>query len=642
MITEVKKYLILGTEEDLDLFYQRAQQEGFIEFISNSRRSKEVPDKIQLLLKAIKILKKLPPHKEVEGEWDPQQILELSEKVVGLKTSIEKKQEEERMLEAEIARISPLGNFSLEDIHYIEKQGHCKVLFFCAKSGKVDHLMEQEGVFHVGTFFDLEYFMTVSPKPLTFPGIIEMRIDHSLGDLKEQKESVVEQIHSMELELKRLAGYLEYFHEVLIEELNQYHLESAKEEASFPLGDVALFSVEAWIPSSKISRMFSLLSGLSVHCEQIQIEKDDSLPTVLENTGFQRIGEDLVRIYDLPSVRDKDPSGWVFWFFALFFAMIIADAGYGLLYLAMALFLKWKLPTFKGSAKRLFRLGVVLSLSIVVWGVVTCSYFGLSISPNSFLGKISPMQFVIQQKANYHLHQKDEVYKEWISVLPEVAPAKTGKEFVALGIKSTPIGLKHVIYDSFFDSILLEFSLVLGILHIIISLLRYSGRNWPNFGWIAFLVGGYLFFPSMLHVTSMANFLGWVHPPMAKAVGGQLICVGVGGAMVLAMIQHKWKGIRELEKLIGIFSDVLSYLRLYALALAGTILAETFNDMGAVVGLVGGFFVVIMGHGINISLGLMSGIIHGLRLNFIEWYHYSFEGGGRLFKPLMLLKLKDD
>ena len=81
---------------------------------------------------------------------------------------------------------------------------------------------------------------------------------------------------------------------------------------------------------------------------------------------------------------------------------------------------------------------------------------------------------------------------------------------------------------------------------------------------------------------------------------------------------------------------------MYALALASTVLAETFNGMGEMVGLVGGFFVVIIGHGINISLSTMSGVIHGLRLNFIEWYHYSFEGGGRLFKPLMLLKSKDD
>ena len=642
MITEVKKYLILGTQEDLDLFYQRAQQAGFIEFISDVRKSKEMPEKIQILLKALKILKKLPHHKVCEGEWNPEEILELAEKTVHLKVMIEKKQEQERFLEAEIARISPLGDFSLEDIKYIEKEGHCAIQFFCAKSGKAEELSQREGVFHVGAFFDLEYFIAISSKAFTCPGIIEMRVDQSLSDLLKQRQDVIRSIHLMESDLKHLAGYLEYFQEVLIEELNAHHLSSAKEDVSFPLQESSLFSVEAWIPSSKISRMFSLLSGLSVHCEQIQIEEKDSLPTVMENKGFARLGEDLVRIYDLPSVKDKDPSGWVLWFFALFFAMIIADAGYGLLYLMLMLFLKWKLPTFKGAAKRLFKLGLVLSVSIIIWGVVTCSYFGLEISPTSFLGKISPMQSLVQKKASYHVEQKDVVYKEWIAAMPKLSQATNGAEFVSLGVKDTSLGTRHVVYESFADNILLEFSLLLGIFHLAIALFRYGGRNFANFSWIVFLAGGYLFFPAMLHVTSFANFLGWVHPPMASAVGIQLIYVGIGGALILALIQHKWKGLRELTKLIEIFGDVLSYLRLYALALAATILAETFNGMGEVVGLVGGFFVIIIGHGVNISLGLMSGVIHGLRLNFIEWYHYSFEGGGRLFKPLMLLKSKDD
>ncbi len=642
MITEVKKYLILGTEEDLDLFYQRAQQEGFIEFISSSRKSKEMPEKIQLLVKALKILKKLPFHKVCEGEWDQQEIFNLAEKVINFTVNIEKKQEEERVLEAEIARISPLGDFSLEEIHYIEKEGRCKVQFFCAKAEKVKTLLEKEGVFHVGTFFDLEYFMSVAPTLITFPGIIEMRIDSSLSDLKDQRSCLVDFIYSMKLELKHLAGYLEYFKEMLTEELNEYHLKSAKEDASFPMMGTSLFSAEAWIPCSKISKMFSLLSGLSVHCEQIQIEKKDSLPTVMENTGAQRLGEDLVRMFDIPSVRDKDPSGWVFWFFALFFAMIIADAGYGLLYLALAAFLKWKLPTFRGAGKRLFRIFVSLSVCIIVWGVLTGSYFGLSISPHSFLGKISPMQKLVEQKASYHLMQKDSVYKEWTLSIPKIAEVKTGEEFVAEGIQNTTLGIKHVVYESFSDSILLEFSLVLGIIHLMISLLRYGGRNWANFGWVVFLVGGYLFFPPMLQMTSMANFLNLIHPPLASAVGKQLLYLGIGGAIALALIQKKWRGFQEIPKIIEIFSDVLSYLRLYALALASTVLAETFNGMGELVGLVGGFFVIIIGHGINISLSTMSGVIHGLRLNFIEWYHYSFEGGGRLFKPLMLLKSKDD
>ena len=75
---------------------------------------------------------------------------------------------------------------------------------------------------------------------------------------------------------------------------------------------------------------------MAVHCEPIAIEETDKIPTYMENKGRQRIGEDLVRIYDIPATTDKDPSGWVFWFFALFFAMIVADGGYGLLYLGIA------------------------------------------------------------------------------------------------------------------------------------------------------------------------------------------------------------------------------------------------------------------------------------------------------------------
>ncbi len=642
MITEVKKYLILGMQEDLDVFYERAQQEGFIEFISDVRKSQEYPEKIQMLFKALKIIKKLPPHKVIEGEWNPEEILHFANRVVEIKQLLEKKEEEKRVLEAEIARISPLGDFSLEDIRYIEKEGHCKVQFFCTKAAKAEELWKKDGVFHIGTFFDLEYFISISLEPFTLPGVAEMRVDRSLGTLQEDKKHLLQQMHSMETELKYLAGYLEYFQELLMEELNRYHLVSAKEDVAFPLEDSSLFAVEAWIPSSKISRMFSLLSGLSVHCEQIQIEDKDSMPTVMENKGFARLGEDLVRIYDLPSVKDKDPSRWVIWFFALFFAMIIADAGYGILYLLLAAFLKWKMPTFKGAAKRLFRLGVVLSFSIVVWGVITCSYFGIEISPDSFLGRISPMQFLVERKASYHVHHKDEVYHEWIAEIPELASATTGKEFIKKGVKNTAIGAKHVVYETFADNMLLEFSLLLGIIHLSISLLRYGARSWSNFSWVVFLAGGYLFFPAMLQVTSFANFLGWIHPSLASAIGKQLIYVGIGGALALALIQNKWKGLKELTRLIEIFSDVLSYLRLYALALAATILAETFNGMGEVIGLVGGFFVIIIGHGVNIALGLMSGVIHGLRLNFIEWYHYSFEGGGRLFKPLMLLESKDD
>src|SRR5690606_34791500 len=104
MITEVKKYLILGTQEDLDLFYERAQQEGFIEFITTVKKSKELPEQVQVLLKALKVLKKLPHQKVCEGDWDKDHVFAMAGETVDLKHAIEKRQEEERILEAEIAR----------------------------------------------------------------------------------------------------------------------------------------------------------------------------------------------------------------------------------------------------------------------------------------------------------------------------------------------------------------------------------------------------------------------------------------------------------------------------------------------------------------------------------------------------------
>ena len=93
--------------------------------------------------------------------------------------------------------------------------------------------------------------------------------------------------------------------------------------------------------------------------------------------------------------------------------------------------------------------------------------------------------------------------------------------------------------------------------------------------------------------------------------------------------------------MISVFADVLSYLRLYALGLSTAIMAETFNGLGQEVGLFLGALVIMAGHAITILMGLMTGTIHGLRPNFIEWYHYSFLGGGRLFRPLMCFKSKE-
>jgi V/A-type H+-transporting ATPase subunit I len=191
------------------------------------------------------------------------------------------------------------------------------------------------------------------------------------------------------------------------------------------------------------------------------------------------------------------------------------------------------------------------------------------------------------------------------------------------------------------DNILFEFAIFIGCLHVTFSLLRNIRRNWAAIGWVIFLAGAYLYIPVMLHATSFLNFLFHIPPSVGSEQGLQMIYVGIGLAVVLALIQKKLSGALEFMTLIQLACDILSYLRLYALGLAGVIMASTFNEIAGMVGVFFGVFVLLIGHLINMGLAIMSGVIHGLRLNFLEWYHYSFEGGGKMFKPLSLFSKRN-
>jgi V/A-type H+-transporting ATPase subunit I len=276
----------------------------------------------------------------------------------------------------------------------------------------------------------------------------------------------------------------------------------------------------------------------------------------------------------------------------------------------------------------------------IVWGVLISSYFGLKFAPTSFVSEISPTHYLIERKADYHFSKKDDVYKFWLAKFPKISQAKSGPEMLEIASVTKNKVTSYPIVDEFFSNIILEIILIIGILHISFGLLRYIRNNIAGLGWIIFLVGGYFFFPSILKATVIPEFMGWMTKPFTTALGLQCLYVGVIFAALASLIQHGLKGLGELAHLVQIVADVLSYLRLYALSLAGAIMATTFNQEGTALNLFLGFITILLGHAVNMLLAMGGGVIHGLRLNFIEWYHYCFIGGGKLFKPLHKLKIR--
>lgn len=636
MREDVKKFLFMGSEEDKTRFFERAQTIGLIHFIDPYLSShKEIPQDVHRLTAAIKVLRGLPPI-EQEENFTALNADQIVDSILSLHEQNEKLLEELRVIRIEKSRIEVFGDFSFEDIAYIEQKGHCTIQFFCARPNLFLEEPEPENLIYVASEHALNYYVAINDHPVVYDRMIEMKFDRPLRELKRREAQALEEHRTVEHTLKELAKYNEFLHRALIDKLNRYHLYNAQTYVQQALGG-SLFAVEGWVPVNKADQLDAIVGDLNVYYDEIAIEPTDVIPTYLENHGLSRLGEDLVHIYDTPSATDKDPSMWVLGAFALFFAFIIGDAGYGLIYLAIALFLRYKFPNAKGAGKRFIDLFTVLCIGCVIWGTLMTSFFGLQIGIDNPLRKLSLVQWLAEKKAAYHLAHHDQTREEWIKKYPELENVQDVHEFVSF----VPPSATHkgtVILNHLTDNIMFELALFIGVVHLIVSLCRYVGRNWQNIGWIAFLIGAYLYFPYYLKTPSFLNFVGGIDLVKGGEFGFELMLVGIGVAWILSIIKYGWTGIFEVMVLIQVFADTLSYLRLYALGLAGAIVGSTINEIASGLPLMIAILLIVLSHFVNIILGTMSGIIHGLRLNFLEWYHYSFEGGGKQFQPLKLLK----
>lgn len=639
MRVDVKKYLFFGPVTQKALFFQKAQEYGCIEFIDHRESVHPLPIEGQKLQEALKILKSVDMEEQNERSSFTQTPDALVHEILSLSTQLHAAQEEWKLMVEEKKQIIPFGHIDLEEIKAMEKKTNRKWRFWKGSSGVLTAPVEE--LLYVTTSNKIDYYISFTASSLSIAGLTEIIFQHSLKEIDQRISQLQEKIQEYRRQLRSYRQNQEVLEQAFIDCLNQYHLLSTEEYVEYAL-DGLVFGVEGWVPVDRQKELQWLQKEFLVLIEPVEQKEEELLPTYLENTGAAKVGEDLVNIYDTPSAKDKDPSLWVLFSFALFFAMIVADAGYGLIFFISSLFL-WK-KTYKkraGVFKRFSYLVMSLGCACMLSGLLTSSFFAIQIPPNSVLRTFSLTTYLAEKKAEYQLTNRDVSYKEIIEQYPAVEKATTVKEYL-YGATALIDGEKqYVVFQQFCNNILLELAVFVGSIHIICSLARYLRRNWSALGWIFFIIGGYLYCPSIVKATSFVQFVFGLSKQTAYSLGGELAIGGICLAFITALIQRKWLGLTEVVMIIQIFSDILSYLRLYALALAGAMMGETFNSLGSSAGIFFGTFIILIGHLINLALGIMGGVVHGLRLNFLEWYHYSFEGGGRFFKPLQLLKVKE-
>jgi len=407
---------------------------------------------------------------------------------------------------------------------------------------------------------------------------IGSRPRHELEARLEEVEVAIEDVQAER-------AYLTHWYSLLRENIATLEDKAALDAAqNRTYTRTGMFALRGWAPHIRLAELQDYARRHGVHIDAQEVQPDDSPPTYLDNPPWLAAGENLVNFYMTPGYKTWDPSQIVFFSFALFFAMILADAGYALL-LGIALWFFWRKMGASSGGRRFRPLCLVIVIFSLLYGMLIGSYFGVAPPKDSLLASLHVLDM-----SNTNLMMAISVF----------------------------IGCIHVILGAAMDAA------------------RHKNRveGLESVGWACIVAGGLAFLLSMA-------FAPGVLKPLS------VILAGVGALLVLLFaapfekpLSRLTKGLLGLTKLSGAFGDVLSYLRLFALGLASGSLAAEFNNMGAGindampgVGVFFAFLLLFLGHAVNLLLGLASAVIHGLRLNVIEFFNWGLKEEGSLFKP---------
>ena len=633
MHIDLSKILFIGHESHKTSFFETMQELGCVQFVKNGpHETAEIQELIALYSQAVKILKHYGEPEESQGEVS--HPYDFCKTVISLENKKEELSSHIKQLSIRLDELMPLGHIPFQDLMALRSSSSLIPRFWIAPSSKKAAELSSSFIFLTrnGT---QEYFISFSADIPHIPGLREITIDEKVEKLGREYNQAKKDLFSIEEELKQRAQWLQGLQHAFVQTMNTTKRELIENQTKKPL-DHHLFAIQGWVPDNKYEDVEKVAGRFGILMEKIAPEKDEVPPTYLENKGFSKIGEDLVDIYDTPSYTDSDPSLWVLGFFSFFFAYIVNDGGYGIVFLITALYLmfkKKKAPQSSGM-RRFTKLLALLGISCITWGCLAQSFFGVEIKRDNPIHSLSLIHPLLEMHARYHMDTESALWQAWAETHKDTQTPSL-EEFLYSSSPSGPI-----FAEVFKGHLMFEIALLVGLIHILFGMSRYLFRRVVYGGWMIFLVGAYMFIPNLLGTTSIVQHIFHSTPEVFAHYGKQLMILGFSFALLCALFQHGIVGLLEAFMApIQMFGDILSYLRLYALSLAGAIVAEMINQLGHALPPIIAWVLIPICHSGNIILSTVGGVIHGLRLNFLEWYHYSFVGGGKPFSPLALEKI---
>ncbi|MBQ9338753.1 MAG: ATPase V [Paludibacteraceae bacterium] len=631
MITQMKKYTFMVFHRDYNNFLERLRELGVLhinttgEGVSEDAGLQEklaLADKLGKTIAAVTVYLPSGAHSQQSAKLDKEQLANLFDEFTRLLQDKQQLEQAVAYAGREMERMQVWGDFSHEKIASLEREGH-KMHFFVCPADKMRE--EWKAMYNAVVVAEEKkqcYFVTVtSPEIVVEIDAEEVTLnDHNATQLQADIDGLKGLLATKEAQLNMWA-IMHLADLQAAERATRSAIDWQKVTLSTTAAaDDKLYLLEGFCPIDKVPELDKMLDAERIYYSSEDPTEEDEAPVKLHNNRFAKLFEVFTGMYGWPVYGEFDPTPILAPFYLLFFAMCMGDAGYGILLILFGILTSKKvlnIEMFEGLGPIITTLGV----GTLVVGFFLGTAFGMDLS-------------ALFPGIDYLFLNGKVVTEGGVHYLSKAAYAATGMEGG---------------YD-----VAMVLSILIGVFHIclamVVKALCYTKRfgfraQLSTWGWTLLIVGG---------IATLIICLALAVPMEVT----KIILISIAAVSALGIYVFNTPGRNPLINIgaglwdtynmaTGILGDVLSYIRLYALGLAGGMLGGAFNNLGLMV--MGGstegatwqwvpfVIILIVGHLLNLAMSALGAFVHPLRLTFVEYFKNSgYEGKGNLYSPFML------
>ena len=585
MISKMKKYTFLVFHRDYQPFLEQLRELGVVHITQKAAGLMENDETLQAALQKEDELRR------IIRQGAPDQLLQERDAI------------QQRIADAQQAaqEAAVWGDFDTKRIEALKNAGYTMRFFACPANSYKDEWGIALNTAGGKTYFvsvnnenydDFADFATEIPLPEKSAAQFTQEAEHLNGLLAAANARIEAwQLANLEKLQKELAEARQVI------DWTRVNLSTDK------LADGALCLLEGFCPVEKEAELNDMLAKAQVYYEETDPTEEDQTPIKLHNNKFAKLFEPLTGMYGWPNYNEFDPTPVLAPFYLLFFAMCMGDGGYGILLMLFGILTtkkKINIEMFEGCGPLI----TVLGAGTFVVGIVLGTFFGINLYEASWYPEALKAYIIQGEVAGYNIQM----------------------------VLALAIGVFHIC------------------LAMVVKALCYTRQtgfknNLSAWGWSLLIIGGI--------ITVILSMCAVLPENVTKIT---LIAIGVISALGIYIFNTPGRnplinigaGLWDTYNMVtGLIGDTLSYVRLFALGLAGGMLGSAFNNLGmmilgdgggSIVGLVlkglGAVVILLIGHVLNLLLSALGAFVHPLRLTFVEYFkNAGYEGKGGLYTP---------